>query len=131
LIVDRIKALNLPAGQFVVIGSGVMDALGLRAAHDIDLVVTPEYFATLKQAGGWMLAKKHGEEVLTHGALEVWLSWGSHNGQPNFSELYDNGLTIDGIRFTDPTFVRDWKVEHNRPKDRADIAILNEYLDRN
>lgn len=127
-IVDRIKVLNLPEGQFVVIGSGVMDALGLRAAHDIDLVVTPALFEALKTADGWHLAEKHGEQVLLRADAEVWLSWGSPDGRPNFADLYENGVTIDTIRFADPEFVRDWKLRANRPKDAADIRLLNEYL---
>lgn len=130
MIVERIRAQRLPADQFVVIGSGVMDALGLREAHDIDLVVTPEYFARLKAADGWTSSERHGEEVLQKGDLEVWCSWGSADGQPNFSELYDNGVVIDGIHFANPAFVRDWKVAANRPKDAADVELLNGYLAR-
>lgn len=127
-IVERIHTLSLPSGRFVVIGSGVLDALGLREAHGIDLVVTSEYFDELKRTDGWTLAQKHGEEVLTKDDLEVWLSWGSTDGRPNFRELYDAGITVGGIRFANPQFVRAWKVAHNRLKDEQDIRLLDEYL---
>ena len=52
-IVERIKKLNLPVGHYVVVGSGVMDALGMRPAHDIDIAVTPELFKTLRTSGVW------------------------------------------------------------------------------
>ena len=127
-ITSRIKALGLPDGQFVVIGSGVMDALGLREANDIDLVVSPELFARLKADSTWKAKQEHGETVLTHDDVEVWLGWGTADGQPNFDELYDGGITIEDIRFANPEFVRDWKRAANRPKDIEDIRLLEDYL---
>lgn len=127
-IVERIAKLSMPSDQFVVIGSGVLDALGLREAHDIDLVVTQAYFAQLKATDGWTVTEKRGEEVLTLDDLEVWLSWGAPDAQPNFTELYDAGITVEGIRFANPAFVRDWKIAANRPKDGEDIRLLEEYL---
>ncbi len=127
-IISRIKALGLPDGQFVVIGSGVMDALGLREATDIDLVVKPELFAQLKADRAWNVGERHRETVLTHDDVEVWLSWGTPDGQPNFEVLYDGGITIDDIRFASPEFVLDWKRAAHRPKDVEDVRLLEEYL---
>ena len=127
-ITSRIKALGLPDGQFVVIGSGVMDALGLREAQDIDLVVRHELFELLKADKAWNVGEEHGETVLTHEDVEDWLGWGTADGQPNFDVLYDGGITIDDIRFANPEFVRDWKRAANRPKDIEDIRLLEDYL---
>jgi len=45
-IVGRLKKLNLPLGQRVVVGSGILDALGIRPAHDIDLADAEIHAAT-------------------------------------------------------------------------------------
>src|SRR5687768_15812064 len=50
-VFERVKALNLPADQYVVVG-GAMEAHGIRNALDIDLVVTPQLFERLL-AEGW------------------------------------------------------------------------------
>lgn len=127
-IIDRIKEINLLDGHYVVVGSGVMDALGLREAHDIDLVVSPAYFKELRANPDFTVEQKYGEEMLVRDDVEVWQGWGGPNDQPNFVDLYDNGVTIGDIRFANPTFVRDWKVAKARPKDAADVVLLNEYL---
>lgn len=50
-IFDHVKSLNLPFGEYVVIGSGVMSAHGIRQHKDVDLLVTPALYETLKKDG--------------------------------------------------------------------------------
>lgn len=126
-IVERVQQLNVPLDQTVVIGSGVLDALGLRAAGDVDLVVSPELFETLSQMPEWQLATKHDEPIITKGDTEAFLSWGS-DAVPNFQQLYADGITIDGIRFANPRFVIAWKQCRLSDKDKADISLLEKYL---
>jgi hypothetical protein len=40
-IINKVKPLNLPKGQYVVFGSCPMALAGLREAGDIDMLVTP------------------------------------------------------------------------------------------
>lgn len=128
-IIERVKALHLPLDQIVVIASGVLDALGLRKAGDVDLVITPSLLYALSRTSEWHLATKHDEPIITKDDTEAFLSWGS-DGVPNFQELYTNGVTIDGVRFADPQFVIDWKRKRLSDKDRTDIALLEEYINR-
>ena len=126
-IVERTKALGLPLDQIVVIGSGVMDALGLREARDIDLVVTMTLFDELKQTGEYKLTVKFDQEVLEKDDAEIWLSWGNE-GVENFYQLYADGITMGDVRFANPEFVLWWKRDANRPKDQNDIELLSSYL---
>lgn len=126
-IVERFLALGLPADQCVVIGSGVLDALGLRSSGDIDLVVTTQLFRELQQSGTWQSEQRHGETVLLKGDAEAWLSWGSE-GEPNFSILQADGVTINGVTFAHPQFVLGQKRETGRQKDINDVQLLEEYL---
>jgi len=122
----------LPLSKVVVIGSGVLDALGLREAQDVDLVVDQELFSLLRDTGEWQSAIVHGEEALyseVHDA-EVWQSWGSE-GAPNFTELMDESIEVGGVHFANPTFVMEWKKQRNRPKDERDVALLEAYLKGN
>jgi len=125
--IERVTKLSLPADQFVVIGSGVLDALKLREAGDVDLIVTPVLFQSLKEAG-WESKTKYDEEYLEKGDVEVWLSWGSVDRMPNFNELFNDSVTIEGVRFANPRFVINWKKQRASEKDLKDIALLEEYL---
>lgn len=128
-IVERVKELNLPLDQVVVIASGVLDALGLRKAGDVDLVITPDLLKALSQKPDWHVATKNDEPILTKDDVEAFLSWGS-NAVPNFQQLYASGITIEGVRFANPRFVIDWKRQRFSDKDKADIVLLEEYLNR-
>lgn len=125
--VDRVKLLNLPLEDIIVIGSGVMDALGIRSSGDVDLVVRKELFAALQDSGEWQKDMVHDEPVLRRDDVEVWLSW-SNSGEPNFDELLANAVAIDGVWFVSPQFLLEWKKAKRRPKDIQDVALLEEYL---
>lgn len=126
-IVGRVKETGLPLNELVVIGSGVLDALKLRAADDIDMVVTGELFDKLRRNDSYKVSEIHGEIVLQKDEQEIWTSWGS-NGIPNFNDLYSEGITIDGVRFCNPEFVLQWKKQYKRPKDIGDIELLSNFL---
>ena len=59
--------------------------------------------------------------------VEIWRDWG--NELP-FDILYRDGMMIDGITFCHPTTVLEWKLRHDRPKDRVDIRLLQQYLNK-
>lgn len=124
---ERVRTLSLPLDQVVVIGSGVLDALGLRMAGDVDLVLSAELFAGLTQHPDWQVRTKHNELLLTHNDTEAFLSWGS-DGRPNFQELYSQGVTIDGVRYAHPRMVMSQKQQRGNEKDMRDIALLKGYL---
>ena len=125
--IERLESLPIDPSRMVVIGSGFLDALGYRKAEDVDLVVDPETFDALSNLPGWQIETIHDEEVVKHDDVEVWLSWGSE-GVPNFEELYNQSIQIEGYHFANPNYVIAQKRRSNRPKDVSDIAFLQEYL---
>lgn len=46
--IRTVKELNLDPSDYVVIGSGVLCALGLRDADDVDVIVSEPVFVALK-----------------------------------------------------------------------------------
>ena len=54
-IFERVKKLNFPLGKYVVVG-GIMEAHGIRPAHDIDIAVTPDFLEELIKRG-WPICK--------------------------------------------------------------------------
>lgn len=125
---DRVKALGLPVNQFIVIGSGVMGALGLRESGDIDLVVNSELFNYL-ESQGWRKEIRHNEEkVLLKDDVEAWLTWGNAKEPVFFEQLCIQSIIIDGIRFCSPEYVMQWKKAKARPKDIEDVKLLERYI---
>lgn len=124
-ITERVHALGLPTDQFVVIGSGLLDAYGLRPASDIDLIVTPQLFDLLKTSGEYQEGIKNNEPYLENGDQEIWLSWGEGR---DFAHLKQNSETIEDIMFVNPQFLIERKRERGTEKDVNDIKLLEEYL---
>ena len=131
MIIEKLRQLDLPTDEYVVIGGGLLDALGLRPANDIDLVVSQALYARLKDTGRYDVTTKNGEERLEQEALEIWRSWnhGEHEHEPNFEALFAESVVVDAIHFVNPQYLIDRKSERGTPKDLADIALLKAYYD--
>lgn len=126
-ILERIRALALPADQFIVAGSGVLDVFGLRESRDIDLIVSSELFTELRDRG-WKRFTEHDEQVLKYGDAEAWLSLPVNGTLKTYEELLPEGVQIEEATFVSPRFLLEWKQYEKRPKDIKDIALLEEYL---
>ena len=130
-IIERVKALGLPADQFIVAGSGVMDALGIRPAVDVDLVITEELYETLRaQNVRWKEEQRDGLRLLVcEGELsEAWLDWPSGKGLLLYEDMKKSSIVIDGLSFMSLEFVYDWKLWMNREKDQRDVRLIEEYM---
>lgn len=124
-VLEQVSALALPHEEVVVIGSGILDALGLRTANDLDIVVSPSLFETLKSTGTYKVEERYGSEMLSDGNLEVWQDWKS---DATFNILKASAYEVEGVAFASPEIFFKRKNERGLPKDLADVALLEEYL---
>jgi predicted nucleotidyltransferase len=123
-IVERVKALGLPLDQLVVIGSGLLDAYGLRESRDVDLVVSKELYEKCRDELGYALHSKHtSNDHLEKDDVEVWLDWGN----TLFEAHRDMAVTVDGVMFVNPQFLSAWKRSRGTEKDLKDVELLDEY----
>jgi hypothetical protein len=122
---NRVKASGLPLDEVVVIGSGLLDAYGLRASRDIDLVVSGNLFKTLEQNPSYQKQfPRENTEVLIKGEFEIWLDW----PPADFLQLKKDAVNVDGVFFVNPQFLIERKRERGSAKDLADITLLEGYL---
>lgn len=126
-IIKKIKQLDLPVDDFLVVGSGPLAALGLRTANDIDLLVTPGLYGTLKK-GGW---NEHTypttlDNGLTKGDFEVVTCW--HGIR--LDDLIDSAVWFEGVAFANLEDVINWKSEMAREKDLRDLELIRRYRAR-
>ena len=129
--IDEVKKLDLPAGEYLVCGSGIMSALGIRECSDIDLLVTPSLFEELKRRG-W---DYHEVEIdgrsrpkLTYGPAEAYTELWYGNERVPGDALIAEAEIIDGVPFQPLHELLKMKRAMNREKDRRDIESIEKYL---
>ncbi|OGC62470.1 hypothetical protein A2890_00575 [candidate division WWE3 bacterium RIFCSPLOWO2_01_FULL_53_14] len=129
-IFTRVKKFKLPAGQYAVFGSALLDVWGLRKAADLDIIVTPELYQKLKEEG-WKERQAHGFPMLVKEDANITTvqdkpTDGDYN--PDRLQLIKEAIKIKGIPFVKVEEVIACKKAYNRPKDLQDIKLLEDYL---
>lgn len=129
-IIAKVKTLHLPKGSYVVFGSCPLAAARIREANDVDLLVSKEIFARLKQAGWQELHKSSNDIPLTHDVFEAHDNWNFSSYGPTLRQLLVSATVIDDVPFASLEEVRKWKVASGRPKDVVDIELIDKHLQK-
>ena len=128
---EKVKQLNLPADEFIIIGSGVLEQLGIRKSGDIDLVLSDSlYEKTSQDAVNWKeLRGESGEGYLVNNHLpaEAWRDLPTAEGVEDFEGLMEHAARYEDLAFVNLSFVRHWKVWRNRPKDIRDVTLIDKF----
>jgi hypothetical protein len=129
-IIEKIKVLNFPQDQYVVIGSGIMSALGIRDAGDIDISVLPELHKKLCSDNTWKQDERYQKIFLTKVGIEInpELSWEDY--PTTTEEAVRTATIIDGVPFLNLEELKKFKKALGREKDFKDIELINDYLKR-
>ncbi len=129
-IFSRIKKINLPRGEYAIFGSALLDVWGIRTAADLDIIVTPELYASLKQ-GGWEERQAHGFPMLSREEANVTTVQGEPTDGdycPDRRQLIKDAVHINEVPFVKIEEVIACKKAYGRPKDIKDIAAIGTYL---
>lgn len=127
-IIAKVKGLKLPEDSYVVFGSCPMALAGIRESNDIDMLVTKEVFTSLGMAG-WTLANKgKRDNPLVYDVFEAHKSWNFSSYSPTLKHLLASATVVDKVPFASLKEVRTWKAASGRPKDFADIKLIDKYL---
>jgi hypothetical protein len=130
-IYKKLKELNLPKGEYVVVG-GAMTAHKIRLAHDLDILVTPNLYQTLLSKGftqctcdqcmntSRLMLKKDDVDILPN------LILGSYMGDTK--KLIKTADTINGFPFIKLREFIKFKKVLGRKKDFEDIKLIKKYL---
>jgi hypothetical protein len=129
----ELKKLNLPSGQYIVVGSGVMSAKGIRPTSDLDIVTTPKIFEQYKKMVGWKLLEWtkpdiRGKEWLRNGAVELYQQFSLKSGSLSVVDLLEDSEVINGVAFMSLEQLIKYKKEYGRPKDFEDIRLIQDYI---
>lgn len=130
-IIDKVKSLNLPTGEYVVFGAAPMAVAGLREANDIDFLVTPQLLDVIKQRPGWnQVHKGPKDEPYENDVFEVHANWDFSTYAPTLEHLLKTATYVDEVPFASLLEVRKWKAAWGRPKDLQDVALIDAYLSK-
>lgn len=128
-IITKVKALKLPKDSYIVFGSCPLAILGIREVNDIDLLVSPGIYKKLKTDGWQKVYKGPNDTPLTSGIFEAHDNWNfSSQYNPTLKNLLSTALVVEDTPFASLDEVRKWKVSSGRPKDLADIKLIDHYL---
>jgi len=122
-IFQVIEDLNLPNDKYVVVGGGVLVALGMHEWDgDVDLAVSDGIFEALEQKG-WQQEQEAEKVVLKHGDYDIGVGFGKWD----LDDLLADALMIKDIAFISLEKLLEWKREANRPKDLRHIELIEQY----
>jgi sulfate permease, SulP family len=127
-LLEDLEHLGLNPGSFIVVGSGILEVLGIRDAIDIDVIVDPGGLRKLAVAGWEQDDAPRGKQVLLHGRFEASISWTSPEGELTIRELAPHSVDVNGYLFIGLPFLLHWKKALRRPKDLTDIDLIETYL---
>ncbi len=130
-IFEEIKKLDLPKDQFVVLGSGILGALGIREVGDIDLLVRSGLFDRLKKEG-WKYEiieiEGHPREMLSHEYFQAFKDFWWRGDILNADEGFKRSETINGVAFIALAILFEVKKGMKREKDFQDVILIKKYL---
>ena len=131
-VLQKIKELNFPKDQYVVVGSGILDVLGIRKSNDIDIAVTESLHKKLKESGEWEEHKRY-ELIRVFLKKDVYeiipqLNWENYN--TTTEEAISSAIIIEDISFMNLNELIKFKTALGREKDFKDIELIKEYLNK-
>lgn len=147
-IIERVKELEIPKRQMVVVGGAALKLQGInKKTADIDVVVPVARLLTLAVEMGQQGQRFRLDAAKVTDTLRVKL-WGREDSctlieigrmsimpppndllyQASFEELRDEATDIKGVLVSPPERILDWKRAVDREKDQADIQLIEAYL---
>lgn len=129
-IFKKLKELNFPEGQYVVVGSGLLAAFGLREANDLDVAVNGNLLKSLIESDRYRQEIKYDKLFLIEEGMDILtqLDWEAY--PTTVDEAIKTAVIIRGYPFLNPTETIKFKKALGRAKDFRDIKLLEDYLDK-
>ena len=126
-LIKNVKSLNLPLGQYIIAGSGALEALGLREAQDIDVAVIPNLYKKLRESGEWKEETHYGKVFLFKEGVTVFPTLDWEDFPVTAEEAIAAALMIEGVPFLNLKHLRQFKKALGREKDFKDIELIDEH----
>ena len=127
-ILNNLNDLRLPKGGYIVMGSGILDALNIRRASDIDLVVNDEIYNHLQQLGWGERMASNGSIGIEKGVFQAYDHWNDEGVVKTLGELIVDAEWINGVPYNSLAKLSLYKMRRGLHKDLVDLELINQYL---
>lgn len=124
--IEMVKRLKLPAREYVVIGGGVLETLGIRETNDVDLVVSKRLYRQFLRKGWREYYQDDGKRVLSHNGYQVMETYVG----ATLHDLLPGSFLNEGVRFMELNALISCKRRMGRRKDHEDIKLIERYIER-
>lgn len=127
-IYNKLKELNYPIGHYIIVGSGIMAALGIREAMDLDIAVDSELLEFLRKSNKYKEEIRFDKLFLIADDVEIisQLNWEGY--ETTVSEAISSAKIINGFPFLNIEETIKFKKALGREKDYKDIKLIEDYL---
>ena len=121
---DRIAAINLFPHEYVVIGGGVLEILGIRETVELDLVVNQKTYKRLNSHHWKEYIQDSGKKILSRRGYKVMLDWVGRD----LKVLQKSAIVVDGIPVMGLEQLISCKAQLGTKKDLEDILSIKNYI---
>ena len=125
-LLEKVKALQFPLGDYAVFGSGPLLVHGLvEDINDVDLVARGTAWARARSLGPVLMAPKGDPVVrLGDGDIEVFAGWLGMD----LDAIIDGAAIMGGLPFAHLEDVWEFKRALGRPNDLGHVLLIEEHL---
>ena len=126
-IFKKLKELNFPLGDYVLVGSGPLAARGIREANDLDIAVTTKLLQKLINSKKYKQVEKYSKLFLESENIDIitQLDWDAY--PTSVEEAIRTADIINGFPFLNISETIKFKKALGREKDFRDIKMLEDY----
>jgi hypothetical protein len=125
---DQLTKLQLPERSYMIMGSGILEALNIRMAEDIDMVVNQEAYTYFLDAGWTERIASNGAKGLERGIFQAYDRWSDEGVVKTLDELLINAEWVNGIPFNSLARLSLYKKRRGREKDIADLELIERFM---
>ncbi len=130
---EEIEKLGFPSEEYMVAGSGVMGAKGIRDVYDLDLIVTHGLFNKCKEAGWelrpWTWKGDPTQGWLKKGDVELMKEIRYEGENVSIDFLKKGAERIKGIWFLSLSQLISIKKRSVGEKHKHDLELIDAYLE--
>ena len=127
-IFERLKELNLPAGDYAVFGSAPLLIRGIiDDVDDLDIISRGSTWVYAQTLAPVTVLEPYGIDIvdIDDGLITIGTTWGI--GEFDLDELIDTAEVIDDIPFVRLRYVEEYKRVGGRPKDLDHLERLDRW----
>lgn len=126
-LLQELKELDLPIGEYVIVSSAVMAARDIRECGDLDLLITEKLFNELSKKYTVDKAENFLKVLISENIEGLYFGHNPEDIFPAERQIKEAEI-INGFPFQNLGTCLYFKENGDREKDKADVILIKEFL---